>query len=155
MLSRLTYVSLQRGLVLFWATWLTLVAGTNIADALRQVGALPAGFTWASYNYRLIVDTVVNQGAGADFAAILFAGVIVWEVLAVVLLWRAWIALGRGADGTAPEIVQAFLVSIALFAAFLVATEVFVMYETATSHKLTLVAMLVSLVVVRGRLGAA
>lgn len=149
MLSRLDYTLLRKGLVLFWAVWLTLVAGTNLADALVQLDVLPAGFTWASYNFGLVEQTLAKHGIGSGFAGILFAGVIAWQVLALALLWRAWAALVRGASGTAPEVLQAFVVSLALFAAFLVATEVFVTYDTATSHKLTFIALIASLFVIR------
>lgn len=154
MFSLLTYAALQRGLVLFWAVWLSLVAGTNVADALIQLEVLPAGFTWASYNYQLVADTIARQGMGSEFAGILFASVITWQLVAVSLLWRAWAGLSRETPGSSPAVIQAFVVTIALFAAFLVSTEVFVTYDTATSHKLTFVSLLVSLVVVRGRLGA-
>ena len=36
----------------------------------------------------------------ALFAGLLFAGVLVWELLAAGLLWRAWNAMRRGAPGT-------------------------------------------------------
>ena len=55
----------------------------------------------------------------------------------------------RGAPGTAPEVTQAFAVGLALWAAFLIATELTVNYATAGTHKVTLIAQLVSVMVVR------
>lgn len=151
MLKSIRFSTLQTGLVLFWAVWLSVVTLTNVTDGLRQIGVLPDGFGWASYNFDLIRETVGAHGVPVAGAAVLFLGVILWEVLASALLWRAWNAMRRGAAGTAAEVTQAFAVSIALWCAFLVATEVFINYATAGTHKATLVAQLVTLWVVRIR----
>ena len=94
---------------------------------------------------------LVLFGVPTVIAALLYAGVIAWELLSSALLWRAWRAMRRGAPGTAPEVVQAFAVSLALWAAFLIATEVTVNYATAGTHKLTLITQLVSLIVIRAQ----
>jgi hypothetical protein len=104
-----------------------------------------------SYNFELIQRTVGAHGVPTPIAALLFAGAIAWELLASVLLWRAWLTMRRGAPGTAPEVTQAFAVSLALWAAFLIATEMTVNYATSGTHKGTLTAQLVSLIVIRGQ----
>jgi hypothetical protein len=149
MLSNLRYSTLQAGLLVFWAIWLTLVTLTNFADALRKLGILPAEFRLASYNFDLVKDTVGAHGVPTAIAVVLFAGVIAWELLASVLFWRAWTVVRRGGSGAAPEITQAFVVSLALWAAFLIATEATVNYVTAGTHKETLIAQLATLLVIR------
>lgn len=149
MLAKLRFSTIPLGLLLFWAIWLTLVTFTNLADALKQLELLPETWTLASYNYDLIVQTLAPHGIPATIAAFLFAGVIVWEAVAAALLWRAFSAVRRGLPGTAPEVTQAFVVSLALWAAFLIATEATVNYTTAGTHKDTLIAQLVSLLVIR------
>ncbi len=151
MLTRLRFSTLQTGLVFFWAVWLTIVTLTNLTDALKALGLLPDTFGWASYNYALVRDTVGAHGVPAAFAAVLFAGVLAWEVLAAGLLWRAWNMMRRGAPGTAPAVTQAFAVNLALWGAFLVATELFINYATAATHKSTLIAQLATLLVIRIR----
>lgn len=151
MLSPLRYPTLKAGLVLFWALWLTIVTLSNLTDALKVLGILSADFIWASYNYALVRDTVAAHGVPAAGAAVLFAGVLAWETLASILLWRAWNALRRGAPGTAPEVTQAFAVNLALWAAFLVATELFINYDTAGTHKTTLIAQIATLLLLRQR----
>ena len=149
MLSKLRYTTLQSGLIFFWAVWLTIATTTNLFDALKQLGLLPAGFTFTSYNFTLVKGTLSAHGIPVSVAAILFAGVILWEMLACGLFWRAWMAIRRHADGRAPEVTQAFIVSLALWAAFLIATEVTVNYLTAETHKATFIAQLATLMVVR------
>ena len=151
MLGELRFSSIQIGLVLFWAIWLTVATITNVFDALKQLGALPARFTLVSDNFDLIAKTVGAHGVPTAIAAVLFAGATAWELLASVLLWRAWLAMRRDAPGTTPEVTQAFAISLALWAAFLIATEVTVSYATAVTHKATLTAQLVSVLVIRTR----
>ncbi|MDA0379441.1 MAG: hypothetical protein O3C45_11280 [Bacteroidetes bacterium] len=149
MLLNLRFSTLQTGLVLFWAIWLTLITLTNMTDALRHLGLLAENVSWASYNYSLVEQTLGKQGIPSFLAAILFAIIIAWEGLASVLLWRAWQIMRRGGDGLSAEVTQAFVVSLALWAAFLIATEATVSYETAGTHKTTLIAQLATFLVLR------
>lgn len=151
MLTRIRFSTLQAGLVFFWAVWLTVVTLTNLTDAFKALGGLPETFGWASYNYALVRETVAAQGVPTALAGLLFAGVLVWELLAAGLLWRAWNAMRRGAPGTTAAVTQAFAVNLALWCAFLTATELFINYATAATHKSTLIAQLATLLVVRMR----
>lgn len=151
MLPTFRFSTLQSGLVLFWAIWLSIVTSTNIFDAMNQFGLLPDDFTMASYNFALVVETVGAHGVPRTVAAVLFAGVLVWELLGSVLFWRAWGVMRRGGPGTASEVTQAFTVSLALWAAFLITTELTVNYVTAGTHKSTLIAQLATLIVVRSQ----
>ena len=151
MLARLRFSTLQSGLVLFWAIWLSLVTLTNVFDALKQLGIISEGFTFASYNFDMVKETVGAHGVPTAGAAVLFAGVIAWQFLASLLLWRGWLAMWRGRPGTTEEVTQAFVVSIALWGAFLIATELTVNYATAGTHKTTLIAQLASLLIIRSR----
>jgi hypothetical protein len=146
--------ALHKGLLLFWALWLTLVAATNVLDALKQLGLLPESWTLASYNYTLVAQTVGAHGVPAAVAALLFGGAVLWELLAAALFWRAFAALRRGRPATGDEVTQAFVVSLALWAAFLLATEATVSYATAATHKGTLIAQLATLLVLRSGAGA-
>jgi hypothetical protein len=153
-ISRLRFSTIQKGLLLFWAIWLTLIALTNFFDALRQLGLLPEGWTFASYNYDLVRQTVGAHGVPAGIAAALFGGVIFWEALAAGLFWRAFAAVRRGRPGTSDEVSQAFTVGLALWAAFLIATEATVNYLTAPTHMSALIAQLASLLVIRSTDGS-
>lgn len=153
MLSRIRFTTLQSGLVLFWAIWFSFVTLTNIFDALKHLNLLPQGFTFASYNFALVEGTLAAHGLPVVIAALLFAVVILWELLACGLFWRAWVAMRNGASGRSGKVTQAFFVSLALWAAFLIATEATVNYLTAETHKGNLIAQLATLIVVRARAG--
>ena len=62
MLAKLSFSSIQIGLVLFWATWLTVVTTANILDALKRLSALPASFTLVSCNFELVAKRVDAHG---------------------------------------------------------------------------------------------
>ncbi len=107
------FPALQKGLLLFWAIWLSLVVVTNLGDALKVAGVLPAAWTLASYNYTLLAQTVGAHGVPAAVAALLFGGAVLWQALAAGLFWRAFRALCRGRPATSDEVTQAFVVSLA------------------------------------------
>ena len=128
MLAKLRFSTIQTGLVLFWAIWLTLVTLTNFADAMRQLDVLPSDFKLASYNFDLVKKTVGAHGIPTSVAGV---------------------RPSRCSTGSTSPRKRAFAVSLALWAAFLIATEATVNYETAATHKTTLIAQLASLLVVR------
>ena len=124
-----------------WAVWLSVVTLTNIADALKALGVLPPQFTFSSGNYAFMRSVTVVHHTPVFLVAVLFAGVIAWEIVATVLHWRAVAAF------TTTTIQQAFLASIALWGAFMVADEIFLSYEVEATHTRLFVAALVSVIV--------
>jgi hypothetical protein len=146
MLQRIRFSTLQAGLLLFWAAWLTLMGITNLLEGMKLLGALPDGWTLASNSFGR-----VSQAAGTSvaIAAVTFGVVIAWELLAAGLFWRAWNAVRRGAEGTADEVTQAFFVGLALWGALLVASEATQSFATAGTHRGMLIAQLVTLLLLR------
>jgi len=134
---------LKRGLVFFWAAWLTIVLATNCLDALQVSGLLPASWKLVSGNFKLIADTTAVLGVPAWGNVLLFAGVILWEGLGAALLWRAW-ARFHASDGPA-RLNAAFAVTLALCAAFLLTDELFVAYSMEAVHIRLLIAQLATL----------
>ena len=129
---------IRSGLLLFWAAWFTLVTLTNVLDALKALGLLPAAWTFASGNFGLMLKVTGIHGTPTTLVALLFVGVIVWEALAAVLFWRAW-ASGGAAISTA------FVVALALSAAFTLADEIFIAYALEAAHLRVLGLQLLSL----------
>jgi hypothetical protein len=155
MLDRLGFTTLQLGLLLLWALFLTLVVLTNVTDALKHLGVLPGWWTLASGNYGMVVTTTSAHGIPGGVAAVLFAGVIAWEGLAAWMFFRAWATFRRTGDGRAPEVTAAFTVSLALWGAFLLTDEALIAYAFAPSHARILIGQLLSLFVVRAERGVA
>jgi hypothetical protein len=149
MLARLGFTTLQAGLLLLWALYLACVLATNLADALKQLGALPGSWTLASGNFALVTATTAAHGIPRGVAAVLFAGVIAWEALAAWMFFRAWATFRRTADGRAPEVTAAFTVSLALWGAFLIVDEILIAYTYAPAHARILIGQLASLIVMR------
>jgi hypothetical protein len=133
---------IRSGILLFWATWFTVVTLTNVLDGLKALGFLPAGWTLASGNYGLMLKVAAVHSTPTPVVALLFLGVIVWEALATVLFWRAW-------AGRAEAIHTAFTVGLALWAAFVLADEIFIAYPLEAVHLRLFGLQLVSLLALR------
>ncbi|MBB6098684.1 hypothetical protein HNR42_002119 [Deinobacterium chartae] len=135
MFERFSTTTIKRGLLLFWALWLTVVVITNLLDALRALELLPASFALASGNYRWILDTVKPLGLPVWLSSTLFAGVIVWEALAATLFWRALIRFRDRPMLLEAAAVTAFVVNLALWAAFQVLDEVVLAFGPEGVHR--------------------
>jgi hypothetical protein len=135
-------VRLKRGLLLFWAAWLSLVFASNVLDGAKAIGLLERSWTFASGNYDFLCQTTARHGTPAWVNGVLFAGVICWEGLAAVLFWLAW----RTYRGRL--LYPAFAAGLALWAAFILADEVFVAYAVAAAHWRLFTAQLATLLVV-------
>ena len=121
-------VTLKRGLLVFWATWFSFVCLTNALDGLKHLDLLPAGWHYTSGNFPLVLSVVQAYGTPSLLAAMLFAGVILWEGLCAGLFWRA--ALRFRGDGPSRALaITAFAFSIALWAAFCVTLEALIAFE--------------------------
>ncbi len=140
-------ILLKRGLLFFWATWLSIVFLSNLADAGKGLGLLGETWAFASGNFKFIKDTTARYGTSDLVNAILFAGVIIWEGAAVLLFWRAgWTFRGKGSERRI--LYSAFTTSLLLWGAFLVADEVFITYSLESVHLRLFVAHLVTLLAV-------
>lgn len=141
---------LKSGIVLLWALWFSLVTLLNVCDALRTLRVLPTSWAFASGNFAFMQATTKVYRTPDWLTGALFAGVIVWEVLATWLLWRAWVS------GDLAHIDTAFVVSLALWGAFILADELFLAffvegegsYSVAATHRSLFTAFLVSLMAI-------
>jgi hypothetical protein len=132
-------------LLLFWAAWLSIVLATNTCDALKALGVLNDSWTFASGNFEFLRSVTAKHGTPDAVNILLFAGVIAWEALAMVLHWRAAL---RFRAGDPSRIVPAFTVSIGLWGAFILADEIFISYDVEATHFRLLIAGVVSLMAV-------
>lgn len=136
---------LKRLLLLFWATWFTVVFATNLCDAVKAVGILGESWSFASGNYAFVCQTTARYDTPAWVNAFLFAGVLVWEAKAAILFWWATFTFrGQGSR----SVYVAFAAGLSLWAAFLIADEVFMAYAVEATHFRLFIAQLATLLVI-------
>jgi hypothetical protein len=139
---RLDLRQLGPGLLGFWALYFAIVTLSNLTDILANLHVLPAGWRWVSGNLAFMTASTGKLGVPVWINPILLAGVIAWQGLASFLFWRAaWEPDGRWLG-------PAFVVSLSLWASFVLLDEVLLIFETGT-HLRLLIAELLTLVVLR------
>ena len=137
--------TLKLGLIVFWALWLSLVFLSNSLDGLKALGLLPQRWRFSSKNYGAVVKATSIYSAPEWLAGLLFLGVTAWQGLSGALFWRAFgSSLKSGVLGR-PEVSTAFAISLGLWAAMILADEIFRTYDLARTHLLIFVAQVVSL----------
>jgi hypothetical protein len=144
--TRLSGLTLLRpGLLSFWALYFAIVALSNLTDLLAAGHLLPAGWRWVSGNLAFIAASTAKTGIPLWLNATLLGGVVLWQMLAAVLFWRAarepgdrWLGL-------------AFVVSLALWATFILLDEALLIFETGAeaTHLRLLIAEIATLLLVR------
>ena len=130
----------------FWASWFSLVFGTNLCAALKALRLLPQSWRFASANYQAITIATARYGAPHWIPVFLFYGVVVWQLLAATFFLIALFASLRGAMLDINAINAAYTVAVAHWMALLLADEIFEEYEKAKSHALFLIVQLSTLI---------
>ena len=138
-------VAVKRVVLVFWASWFTIVFLTNLFDALKALGIVGESWTFASGNWALMLKTTGIYHVPTPVVALLFAGVMAWEGLSAILMWTAVGALGRTPGrGSTKAVYRAFAVALGLFATFVIADEIFIAYSLEGTHLRIFVTLLVS-----------
>ena len=138
--------ALKLGLIAFWGIWFTIVLLTNVFAALRALRAVPQKWKFASQNFELVVQATSRYQSPRWLAGILFCGVVLWQLITVVMFGSAFASALTAGSLDWIWVNAAFSVGIALFAAFMIADEIFMQYNNERSHVLLLVGQLVTLV---------
>jgi hypothetical protein len=127
-----------------WALWLSVVTLSNSCDALKALGALDAGWPFASGNYAAIQTAMALYSLPGWLMALTYLVVIVWEAGAAALLWWA-AARFRGAS---PRGLGAVYLAcgalIGLWFAFMAMDEVFLQYALGEVHRQLLIGSIVT-----------
>lgn len=143
---------LKRCLLLYWAVWLSLVVATNVTDGLKALGVLPVSLPFASGNYETMLAVVAPFALPAAVAGWLFAGVVVWESVSMLLFWWAGLTFqGVKAIERRGRLVAAFTVGTGLWATFQIACEALpsaLAYQIEGTHRGLFTAQLATLLVI-------
>jgi hypothetical protein len=147
MTMAVTGLLLKQGILLFWALWLCIAWLSNLCDGLKVCHVLRPGWWFASGNYAIMVETTQKRRMPPWLPAVLFVGVLVWQGGALLLWWLAFLGFqGMNKPGVS-VLYAAFLVNLALWAALLIADEIFLAYATESTHLRVFIAQLTSLLV--------
>lgn len=139
---------LKFGLLTLWTGWFTIVVCTNVCDALKALGVLPQHWSFASENFARVREAISVYSLPHAVAAFLYAGVIAWQLVVSVLFWRALIGSGSVSQVWLAAADLAFTAALGLWAAFLLAEEVFKQYETEGKHVALFMAQLLTLIAI-------
>ena len=140
---------LKRGILFFWAAWLSVVAATNILDALRSLSVLPTSFVFVSGNWAWINRVMDPLGVPWWLQGSLFLGAMIWEALGALLYWHA-LARYRGRPlAQEPAALRACVVGLALWGAFQVLDEVFLAYQTEDVHRSLFVSQIATILLLQ------
>jgi hypothetical protein len=113
---------------------------------LKALGVLPEKWKFASQNFQAVAEATAIYHSPRWLPALLFSGVVFWQLLAAVLFgWAPISSLGAGVLAWA-SLGIAFTVGLGLWVAFIIADEIFMQYDNESSHVLLFVALLVTLV---------
>ena len=143
-------VTVKQGIILFWAVWLTLVVILNLLDVLKNAGLLGANWKFNSGNFPFMQAVVKVYGTPNAVTWALYAGAILWEIVAIGLLWAA---LGTFNPSNLWLVNLAFLVNLALWAVFVIMDEIFLAFlvpgfNIMETHRSLFTANLVSLMAI-------
>lgn len=144
---QVTGLLLKQGLILFWALWLSIAWLSNLCDGLKATRLLRDQWWFASGNYQMMAETTQKCRMPPWMTTMLFVGVLAWQGGAMLLLWAAFFNFRGLHQPGAAVLYAAFLVNLALWAALLIADEMFLAYETESTHLRVLTAQMVSLLV--------
>jgi hypothetical protein len=139
---------LTRGLLFFWSVWMSVVFVTNLFEGLIELGLLSENWPVKSGNFDYVAKATATYSAPDWITALLFSGAVVWEGVAVILYWLGFWQLMRDGKAALSYVDLALGASFALWAAFMVADEVFRMYRQQTSHMLLFISQIATLLMI-------
>ncbi len=149
----LDLTTLKSGIILMWAVWMSFVVILNVFDVLKASSILPKTWKFASGNFWYISEVTKIYSTPAWINWIFFIIVIIWEIIGAIMLWGA---LGAFLHTSSYEAINAaWVVNLALWAAFIVMDEIFQAWaaeignsNAMDAHRSLFVAWLVSLIAI-------
>lgn len=144
-------ILLHRLLLLFWSVYFSLVFASNLVNGFQEVGLAPSDWTFTSGNFALVAQSVSTYGSANGLAAFLFVALLVVQLATLLLFWMAVRDNWRSEEGASASVIRPFIPAVGLFTGFLIADELFIVYERIptleTDHFLVLCGLLLSVLV--------
>jgi hypothetical protein len=141
-----TIFFLKLGMLVFWGAWYVTAFATNICDMLQALRILPNTWRFASGNLQSVIKTTAIYSTPRRLPHLLFFGVLCWQFL--VWLSFGWAIISSLAAGAinVDAMNMAFFLGLGLWAAFMLADEIFKQYDTEHAHALFFIAQLTTFI---------
>jgi hypothetical protein len=130
-----------------WSAWITVVVATNVLDALQVAAVLPR-WKLPSGNFEYIRSTTAIYHVPTWIDWLLFIAVIVWEAGIASQFWRSARSVWQEGGSGNPSVLRAYLLSLPLWLAFMIACEVFLAWSDEPEFISLLIAQGVTLLIV-------
>ena len=134
------------GLLVFWGLWYSIAFSTNLCECLERLRVLPKAWPFASGNLRDVTQAVKTYSASGWLPWLMFCGVLCSQLLVAFLFGWAIISSGSAGSLNWGAINAAFISGLGLWAAFMLADEVFKQYDAEHSHVLFFIAQLATFI---------
>jgi hypothetical protein len=132
------------GFLAFWTAWLSITFLTNLFSGLKAMGTLSSNWKFASDNFQAVAQAISLSRAPRWLAALLFTGVVLWQLAAVLLFGCALLSSLKLGSLDMAAINAAFAVGLSFWAGLMIADEIFLRYEVESWHALLFLAQLVT-----------
>ncbi|HTL63321.1 MAG TPA: hypothetical protein VL261_16885 [Nitrospira sp.] len=141
-----TIFFLKLGMLVFWGAWYVTAFATNFCDMLQALRILPNTWRFASGNLHSVIKTTAIYSTPRRLPHLLFFGVLCWQFL--VWLSFGWAIISSLAAGAinVDAMNMAFFLGLGLWAAFMLADEIFKQYDTEHAHALFFIAQLTTFI---------
>ena len=133
------------GLLVFWGLWYLIAFSTNLCECFERLRVLPKSWPFASGNLRSVAQAVRVCSSSRSLPWLLFSGVLCSQLLVVFLFGWAIISSAAGVLNS-QAVNAAFMAGLGLWAAFMLADEIFKQYDAEHSHVLFFIAQLVTFI---------
>lgn len=129
---RLDNALLKKSIVLFWTFWWIIILWTDGISALAHLGLLNA--SWAPDKYNFFADTLKMYSVGSWVPAFLYIGIVLWvSIIVITFLWTSS-GLMKKQGVWLPRARIAFILSLLLWFALLIADQIIMRYDIENIH---------------------
>ena len=123
----------KKSILVFWLAWFAIALWTDVVGGLAHMGLLNAA--WApDVNYPNLVNVLKMYSVPSWLPTICFIGIVAWLLLITVAFMRACLMLGQEPHAWIDAGRDAFILSLGLWLAFLLADQIVMQYALEANH---------------------